>query len=206
MDIVVAGNGQPPIVWGVSSRGRLSQFALVALGAFLLTLSAKTQVPAWPVPMTMQTYVVLVIGMAYGTRLAVATVLAYLVAGALGLPVFAGTPEKGIGIAYMFGPTGGYLLGFVAAAWLCGRLAARGWDRSIARSLVAMTAAHLLILGLGVIWLAILIGWPRAITLGVVPFIAATVVKTVLAGMTLPLAWKVVRPSATIRAPNGHGR
>ena len=69
-----------------------------------------------------------------------------------------------------------------------------------------MTAAHLLILGLGVIWLAILIGWPRAIALGVVPFIAATVVKTVLAGMTLPLAWKVVRPSATIRAPNGHGR
>ena len=103
MDIVVAGNGQPPIVWGVSSRGRLSQFALVALGAFLLTLSAKTQVPAWPVPMTMQTYVVLVIGMAYGTRLAVATVLAYLVAGALGLPVFAGTPEKGIGIAYCSG-------------------------------------------------------------------------------------------------------
>jgi biotin transport system substrate-specific component len=193
MDSVVAGNGQSPIVWAVWSRGRLSQFALVALGACLLTLSAKTQVPAWPVPMTMQTYVVLVIGMAYGTRLAVATVLAYLVAGALGLPVFAGTPAKGIGLAYMIGPTGGYLLGFVAAAWLCGSLAARGWDRGIVQSLFAMTAAHLLILVLGVMWLAVLIGVPRAIALGFTPFIAATVVKTVLAGMTLPLAWRIVR-------------
>ena len=189
---VVAGNVPSPIVWAVWSKGRLSQFALVALGACLLTLSAKTQVPAWPVPMTMQTYVVLVIGMAYGTRLAVATVLAYLVAGALGLPVFAGTPQKGIGIAYMTGPTGGYLLGFVGAAWLCGALAARGWDRSILRSLVAMTTAHLLILGLGVAWLALLIGGPRAIELGFTPFIAATIVKTVLAGMTLPVAWRLV--------------
>ncbi len=189
----VAGRVQSPIVWAVWNERRWSQIALAALGVCLLTLSAKTQVPAWPVPMTMQTYVVLVIGMAYGTRLAVATVLAYLVAGALGLPVFAGTPEKGLGLAYMTGPTGGYLVGFVIAAWLCGALAARGWDRGFARSLLAMTLAHVVILGAGVAWLAALIGWQRAIALGLTPFIAATVVKTVLAGMSLPLAWKAVR-------------
>ena len=189
----VAGGMQSPIVWTVWNERRWSHAALAALGVCLLTLSAKTQVPAWPVPMTMQTYVVLVIGMAYGTRLAVSTVLAYLVAGALGLPVFAGTPEKGIGLAYMTGPTGGYLVGFVVAAWLCGALAARGWDRGVVRSLLAMTAAHVLILAFGVVWLAMLIGFPRAIALGLTPFIAATVVKTVLAGMTLPLAWRAVR-------------
>ncbi|HET8585321.1 MAG TPA: biotin transporter BioY [Casimicrobiaceae bacterium] len=189
----VAGGVRSPIVWAVWDERRWSQFALAALGVCLLALSAKTQVPAWPVPMTMQTYVVLVIGMAYGTRLAVTTVLAYLVAGALGLPVFAGTPEKGIGLAYMAGPTGGYLVGFVVAAWLCGVLAARGWDRGFARSLVAMTAAHAVIFAFGVLWLAMLTGVPRAIALGLTPFIAATVVKTVLAGMTLPLAWRAVR-------------
>jgi biotin transport system substrate-specific component len=166
---------------------------LGALGVLLLAASAKTQVPAWPVPMTMQTFVVLVIGMAYGTRLAVGTVLAYLALGALGLPVFAGTPGKGVGLAYMAGPTGGYLAGFVAAAWLCGTLAARGWDRGVVRSLAAMTLAHVAILGLGVAWLATLIGVERAVALGLAPFVAATVVKTVLAGMTLPLAWKAVR-------------
>lgn len=189
----VAGSVQSPIVWAVWNQRRWSQMGLAALGVCLLTLSAKTQVPAWPVPMTMQTYVVLVVGMAYGTRLAVTTVFAYLVAGALGLPVFAGTPDKGIGLAYMTGPTGGYLVGFVVAAWLCGTLAARGWDRGFVRSLLAMTAAHVLILAFGVAWLAMLIGFPRAIGLGLTPFIAATVVKTVLAGMTLPLAWRAVR-------------
>ena len=188
----VAGSVQSPIVWAVLSHRWWSQFALASAGICLLTVSAKTQVPAWPVPMTMQTYVVLVIGMAYGTRLAVGTVAAYLALGALGLPVFAGTPEKGIGLAYMAGPTGGYLLGFVAAAWLCGALAARGWDRGLARSLAAMALAHVVILGLGVAWLAALIGWERAVTLGPTPFIAATILKTLLAGWTLPLAWRLV--------------
>lgn len=183
---------QSPIIWAIWDRRRWSRLALAASGACLLTLSAKIQVPAWPVPMTMQTYVVLVIGMAYGLRLGVATVLAYLVLGAIGLPVFAGTPEKGIGIAYMLGPTGGYLLGFLVAAWLCGVLAGRGWDRGFARALFAMTLAHVLILGFGVIWLAALIGWPRAVALGVTPFIAATVLKTLLAGWTLPVAWRLV--------------
>lgn len=183
---------QTPIVWAIWTKRRLSRFALVALGVCLLALSAKIQVPAWPVPMTMQTYVVLVIGMAYGPRLGVAAVLAYLIVGAIGLPVFAGTPEKGIGIAYMMGPTGGYLFGFLAAAWLCGVLAGRGWDRGFVRALFAMTLAHFVILGFGVIWLAALVGWSRAIALGLTPFIAATILKTFFAGWTLPIAWRLV--------------
>jgi biotin transport system substrate-specific component len=190
--VEVASRVESPIVSVFWKERRWSRVALASLGVCLLTLSAKTQVPAWPVPMTMQTYVVLVIGMAYGTRLAVATVLAYLALGAIGLPVFAGTPEKGIGIPYVIGPTGGYLLGFVIAAWLCGLLAARGWDRGFGRSLAGMTLAHIVILGVGVVWLALLVGWPRALALGLKPFVAATIVKTLLAAWTLPATWRLL--------------
>src|SRR5712672_4648101 len=100
-----------PITAPLLAQGTYAGAILVATGLLLLTLSAKIQIPLWPVPMTMQTYVILVIAMAYGTRLGVATVVAYLLAGAVGLPVFAGTPEKGIGVPYMLGPTGGYLVG-----------------------------------------------------------------------------------------------
>lgn len=178
------------VLW--PSDRALRHLVLIAIGSVALTLSAKLQFPFWPVPMTMQTYVVLVLGMAYGTRLGVATVLIYLAQGALGLPVFAGTPERGIGIAYMVGPTGGYLVGFVAAAALAGVLAARGWDRSAPRTLLAMALAHLVIFIPGVAWLETSIGWERALAVGVVPFIGATVVKTLLGVATLPLAWRIV--------------
>ena len=103
---------------------------LVVTGSLALWLSTKVQVPFYPIPMTMQTLVVLILGMVYGWRLADMTLLVYLAEGANGLPVFAGTPEKRIGVAYMLGGTGGYLLGFLLAACLCGWLAERGWDRS----------------------------------------------------------------------------
>ena len=166
--------------------------ALAITGSLLLTLSAKLQIPFWPVPMTMQTFVVLVLGTAFGWRLGAATVALYLLEGALGLPVFAGTPERGIGLAYMMGPTGGYLAGFLAAAVLCGRLAERGWDRNPWRTALAMTVGHLLILFCGWAWLATLIGPHKAYLAGVEPFYAATVAKTLLAVVTLPLAWKLV--------------
>ncbi len=174
-----------------SANARVARNVLLALvGTLALTVSAKTQIPFWPVPMTMQTFVVLVIGMAYGSRLGTATVALYLLEGALGLPVFAGTPEKGIGLAYMMGPTGGYLLGFVVAAWVCGWLAERGFDRSPLKSLIAMSVGHALILVFGVAWLAQLMGIEKAFMVGVVPFWAATIVKTLLGVVTLPLAWK----------------
>jgi len=174
-----------------TANARVARNVLLALvGTLALTVSAKTQIPFWPVPMTMQTFVVLVIGMAYGARLGVATIALYLLEGALGLPVFAGTPEKGVGLAYMMGPTGGYLLGFVAGAWLCGWLAERGFDRSPLRTLVAMSLGHALIFVFGVSWLAQLIGFDKAFATGVAPFWAATIVKTLLGVATLPLAWK----------------
>ena len=166
---------------------------VVVAGVLALMLSAKLQIPLWPVPMTMQTYVVLVIGMAYGANLGTLTIGAYLAAGALGLPVFAGTPEKGIGVPYMLGPTGGYLVGFLVATLLLGKLARRGWDRRLGSSLLAMTAAHVLILACGAAWLGVLLGWERAIAAGVTPFIAATVLKTLLAAITLPFAWRLIR-------------
>jgi len=166
--------------------------ALAIAGSLLLTLSAKLQIPFWPVPMTMQTFVVLVLGTAFGWRLGAATIALYLLEGALGLPVFAGTPERGIGLAYMMGPTGGYLAGFLAAAMLCGRFAERGWDRSPWRTALAMTTGHLLIIFLGWAWLALLIGPHKAYLAGVEPFYAATAAKTLLAVIALPLAWKLV--------------
>jgi biotin transport system substrate-specific component len=182
-----------PITAPFASSAAYTPAVLVATGVALLTLSAKMQIPLWPVPMTMQTYVVLVIAMAYGTRLALATVMAYLLAGALGMPVFAGTPEKGLGLAYMIGPTGGYLLGFVLATYVMGVLAARGWDRRMLPSLAAMTLGHLIILACGVAWLAVAMGLDKAIAVGLSPFILATVVKTILAGLSLPLAWRCMQ-------------
>ena len=165
---------------------------LALVGTLALTVSAKTQIPFWPIPMTMQTFVVLVIGMAYGSRLGVVTVALYLLEGALGMPVFAGTPEKGVGIAYMMGPTGGYLLGFVVAAWACGWMAERGFDRSPLKSLVAMSVGHALIFVFGVVWLAQLMGFEKAVMVGVVPFWAATIAKTLLGVVALPMAWKLI--------------
>ena len=141
--------------WSNSTTARrLGLVAAVVVGVCLLTLSAKLQVPFYPVPMTMQTLVVLMIGMAYGRVLGTATVAAYLLAGAAGLPVFAGTPERGIGLAYMMGPTGGFLVGFLISAWLMGALAERGWSNSFLLSAAAMIIGHAVILAAGVAWLA----------------------------------------------------
>ena len=180
-------------VWPVAAGyNRLARnTALVVAGSLLLWLSAKVQIPFWPVPMTMQTFVVLVLGCAYGWKLGTATVLVYLLEGALGLPVFSGTPERGIGIAYMSGPTGGYLAGFVAAAALCGWLAERGWDRTWQDAAIAMLLGHVVILALGWAWLASLVGPARAYAAGVAPFYAATIAKTALAVVALPIAWKL---------------
>jgi biotin transport system substrate-specific component len=179
-------------IWPVAARPALRIAALMVLGSVLLMASAKAQVPMWPVPMTMQTFVVLVIGMSYGLRLGTATVMLYLFEGALGLPVFAGTPEKGIGLLYMAGPTGGYLLGFLLAAALMGWLAERGWDRTLPWAIAAMTAGTVLQLVPGVAWLATLIGWDKAIAAGLTPFIVGAVVKIALAAAVLPLAWRMV--------------
>ena len=170
----------------------LYKVVLVLAGTALLTLSAKIQVPFYPVPMTMQTFAVLVIGMAFGWKLGGLTILAYLAEGALGLPVFAGTPAKGIGLAYMAGPTGGYLVGFVISAMTVGYMAEKGFDRSVVSTLLAMLFGTAIIFAFGFVWLANLIGMEKAFQFGVLPFMWGAVVKIALAAAVRPLCWKLI--------------
>ena len=171
--------------------GVLRVVILVALGTALLTLSAKINLPLPYVPMTLQTLVVLMIGAAYGRRLGTATVLAYLAEGAVGWPVFAGPVG---GLAPLLGPTGGYLAGFVVAAFLIGWLSERGWDRSVSRLFVAMAVGHVVILALGFAWLAfgLRLGVDKAWLVGVVPFIAASLIKNALGAALVPALRRLV--------------
>ena len=152
---------------------------LALAGSALLAVSARIEVPFYPVPMTMQTLVVLLLGMAFGARLAAATVLLYLAEGAVGLPVFAGTPERGIGLAYMTGPTGGYLVGFVLSAWITGWLTERRHD--VLSLVLAVAAGSIIVFVPGVLWLAHLIGFEQSIVHGLTPFLWGTLVKGAIA-------------------------
>lgn len=160
-------------------------------GTLLLTLSAKVQIPFYPVPLTMQTFVVLLIGFAYGWKLGALTVLLYLAQGAIGLPVFAATPQQGLGFAYMMGPTGGYLAGFVVAAAACGYLAERGWDRRVSTTCAAMLVGNLIMYAAGLLWLGALLGWEQPILQwGLYPFLLGDALKIALAMWVLPSVWK----------------
>jgi biotin transport system substrate-specific component len=166
---------------------------LVLLGSALLTISAKVQVPFYPVPMTLQPLVVLLIGATLGARLGVLSVLLYLAEGLVGLPVFAGTPEKGLGLSYVLGPTGGYLIGFVLAAGIAGRLAEYGWDRNVFTTFAAMILATLAIYIPGLLWLGGLIGWDKPVLeLGLYLFIIGDITKAVLAAIILPGTWQLL--------------
>ena len=169
----------------------LRNLMLAFAGSVLLAISAKINIPFYPVPMTMQTFMVLCIGMAFGWRLGGATLLLYLGEGALGLPVFAGTPEKGIGLAYLMGPTGGYLFGFFVAAVTVGWLAEKGWDRNMWTTLAAMIIGTAIIFILGLLYLGVLYGWDKPILeWGLIPFLPGAGFKIGLAAAVLPLTWK----------------
>jgi biotin transport system substrate-specific component len=184
------------LLWPSRDDSRFAALRAVILmvaGTALLTVSAKVQVPLPFVPMTMQTLVVLIIGASYGWRLGGATVALYLAEGAMGMPVFANTPPMVAGIAYLAGPTGGFLFGFLAAALVMGFMAERGWDRSLLRVAVMMTIGHAVILLAGFCWLSILLPVAKAWSVGIAPFIAATVVKTALAVALMQAAWSMTR-------------
>ena len=162
-----------------------SKLLAVLAGLSLLTISAHIKIPFYPVPLTMQTLVVLGIGMTYGARLGGTTLLGYLAAGFIGLPVFAG----GAGIAYMTGPTGGYLAGFFAAAIVLGTLAERGWTRNWATAAAAMLMGNAIIYFLGVGWLTSLIGLDKAVQFGLLPFLYGDALKLIIAALGVPYLW-----------------
>lgn len=159
--------------------------AAVLLGSLVLAASSYVEAPMWPVPITLQTYAVCIIGALFGARLAAATVIAYLVEGAVGLPVFAG---GGAGFAHVIGPTGGYLIGFVFAATLAGALVERGW-KSLTSLLGVMLLAHIVIFMFGVLQLQLFVGWAAAWSVGVAPFLIGTIIKTAAAAATMRAAW-----------------
>ena len=153
---------------------------MVLAGVALITASAKVTVPFWPVPMTLQTMSIMAIAIAIGPRMALATMLAYLAAGAVGLPVFAGTPERGIGIAYMMGPTGGYLAGYLVAAGLVGALA-RGHG-ALGRFVVMMGGMVPVYL-LGLAGLSAFVPSEKVLALGFTPFILGDTIKIALVAL-----------------------
>ena len=169
-----------------------AQIVLAVLGTLLLTLSAKTKVVLGPVDMSLQTLAVLLIAASFGFRLGVATLLLYLAEGAMGFPVFQSSPEKGVGIAYMLGTTGGYLAGFVVMAAIVGWAADRGFDRNPIKLFGVMLAANAIMLTMGFAWLATLIGAEKAWAFGVVPFIVGDLIKVALAAALVPAVWSLL--------------
>lgn len=183
------------VLWPVNQVATPRYVRLLTLclaGSALLAVSAKIQIPL-PVPFTFQTMVVLMIGMAFGTKLAFATVACYLLEGALGLPVFA----QGSGVAYMAGPTGGYLVGFLVAATTMGWLAERAsWGKSFKSCIAAMLVGEIIIFSFGLLWLGYLLGVDKALSLGLIPFIPGEVVKIILAMVILPTSWRLAQQTS----------
>ena len=176
------------------SHALARKLALAFAASLLLTLSAKISVPFFPVPMTMQTFVVVGIGLAMGPVWGVTAVAMYLAQGALGLPVFAGTPEKGIGLAYMAGPTGGYLAGYLLAAFVTGKLAERGWDRTVVTAFLAALAGAVALYVPGMLWLGQVVGWDKPVLAwGLWPFVYGDLLKTALAAGVFPAVWAILK-------------
>jgi len=177
------------VAFGHESQLRLlTQIMMFVAGISALSLSAHIKIPFYPVPVTMQTLFVLMIGMSYGARLGGVTILGYLGAGAAGAPVFAG----GAGMVYMMGTTGGYLAGFFISAVIMGLLAQRGWGRNWMSTALAMVIGSAIIYLCGASWLASFIGLEKAVSFGVLPFIYGDLLKLVIAAAALPMAWSMI--------------
>ncbi|KQZ94135.1 biotin transporter BioY [Mesorhizobium sp. Root157] len=193
--MAIATTMRPLVSLALPEKGaaRLAtQLFLAIAGTLLLTLSAKTKVVLGPVDMSLQTLAIFLIAAAFGMRLAVATLLLYMLEGAMGFPVFQSTPEKGIGIAYMLGSTGGYLAGFVVMAAIAGWAADRGFDRSPFKLFGALLVAEAVMMSMGFAWLATMIGAEKAWQFGVMPFILSDLIKVALAASLVPAVWSLL--------------
>ena len=162
---------------------------LILFGTILIAVSSKIQVPFWPVPMTMQTFVVLIIAMAYGWKLSLLTLVAYLIEGAIGLPVFA----KGGGLLYLIGPTAGYLYGMAIAAAVMGYFADLGYGKSIIKCIIPLSLGTIIIFICGIGYLSSIIGFDKAIAAGLLPFIPSELFKIALALFIIPSIWKYIQ-------------
>lgn len=170
-----------------ASNRTVRTIGLVVLGMALLTASAHLQVPTWPVKISLQSLVVILIGLAYGPSLGTATVLGYLCTGALGVPVF----QSGAGVAYIAGPTGGFLVGMLLSTWLAGHLAARGALKSAVTTAGAVIVSLLVVFVPGIAWLAVIFGAESSLTYGLYPFIPGELIKLGIALALVPVLRRV---------------
>jgi biotin transport system substrate-specific component len=161
-------------------QSKLLKYVFLALiGSIILAISSKIKIPFYPVPMTMQTLIVLIIGIAFGWKLGLATISLYLFEGIIGLPVFSGSREKGVGLIYFTGPTMGYLLGFLVAVYISGQFI---YDNNLVKNFFKLLLATSFIYILGMAWLGSLIGWEKPIfQLGAQPFLLAELLKILIA-------------------------
>ncbi|MDB4111984.1 biotin transporter BioY [Yoonia sp.] len=172
---------------------RIKQAVMVVLGIMALAILAKVKIPMWPVPITMGTFAVLTIGATYGPRLGLTTILGYMIIGALGFDVFAGSSAEAYGLTYMMGGTGGYLVGYVLATLALGWAARAGWDRSVLMMAFAMLLGNVLIYVPGIAWLGVLYGFDQPILAwGLTPFLIGDALKLVLAALLVPAVWKLL--------------
>ena len=171
------------LVKTISNNKLIKIFLISILGSILLTISAKIKIPFYPVPMTMQTFVVLFLGISFGYKVGVATIFLYLLEGIIGLPVFSNSPEKGIGIAYFVGPTMGYLIGFIFACFLAGYFK---YTSNYLINFLKILISTSIIYIFGILWLGTLIGWDKPILqLGMFPFLLAELFKILLLTLLL---------------------
>jgi biotin transport system substrate-specific component len=164
-----------------------TQLLLIVAGSLLVALSAQIEIPMWPVPVTLQTLAVLLVGGVLGSRLGALSLLAYLFEGAIGLPVFAG----GASLTALAGPTTGYLIGFVVAAFVVGWFCERGWDKRVETAVLVMLLGTGVIYLFGLPWLAQFTGWDKVLQLGLFPFIPGDILKAIVAAVALPMGWKL---------------
>ena len=166
----------------------IKSLLVIFLGSIILTISAKVKIPFYPVPMTMQTFVVLFLGLSFGYKIGLATISLYLVEGIIGLPVFSNSPERGVGLAYFTGPTMGYLIGFITACFFASFIKMEdNYFLIFVKLILSVSTIYLL----GVIWLGVVIGWEKPIIeLGVMPFLLAESFKIIL--LTI-LAKKIIK-------------
>ena len=180
--------GTPSSNLGSYDISLFKKLVLLIAGVAVLAISAQLKVPFYPVPITMQTLVVMLIGFTFGARLGSYTVLVYLASGAIGAPVFAG----GAGLAYMSGPTGGYLFGFLVAVYLIGYFTEQGYGRTFISTLLLALSGTIVFYVFGVAWLTTILGFEKAVKFGLLPFLYGDVLKLFLLAFSIPAIWKLV--------------